>query len=246
MQTAIGVPLAPQGMVARLGRHVWTSGGQGAELLEFIGQMAIAALRSLARRAAPPMAADPLRHSYGRLRRAADHGPARLPDGHRDRLPGGDAAPTLRSQPLRRGPRRSRHAARALALAHRDHHRRPFGLGLRRADRDDGGDEGGRCASYRGHSSDRAARAPEARGARHRIAAPHRPCRLARRRRRHHHAADDAEPTKRPAAKQNDLAHANGCLPSNMPARPPRASALPIRHGRLSARCPLPDRSRRS
>jgi len=49
MQTTIGLPSATPSAVARLGRQVWTSGEHGVLLLEFIGQVAIAALRSFAR-----------------------------------------------------------------------------------------------------------------------------------------------------------------------------------------------------
>ncbi len=48
IQTVLGAPLPTQSAVARLGQHVWASGRQGAELLAFIGEVAIAALRSLA------------------------------------------------------------------------------------------------------------------------------------------------------------------------------------------------------
>ena len=48
-ETALGAPLPTPNAVARLGEQVWTSGRQGFELLAFIGEVAIAALRSLAR-----------------------------------------------------------------------------------------------------------------------------------------------------------------------------------------------------
>ncbi len=48
IQTELGVPLPTPNAIARLGQHVWASGRQGAELLAFIGEVAIAALRSLA------------------------------------------------------------------------------------------------------------------------------------------------------------------------------------------------------
>ena len=48
IQTALGAPLPTSNAVARLGQRVWASGRQGAELLAFIGEVAIAALRSLA------------------------------------------------------------------------------------------------------------------------------------------------------------------------------------------------------
>lgn len=49
MQTLLDVPDAAPNAMARLGRHVWTGGRHGVSLLEFVGRVAIAALRSLAR-----------------------------------------------------------------------------------------------------------------------------------------------------------------------------------------------------
>jgi phospholipid/cholesterol/gamma-HCH transport system permease protein len=48
-QTTLDVTGATPNAMARLGRHVWTSGRHGVSLLEFVGRVAIAALRSLAR-----------------------------------------------------------------------------------------------------------------------------------------------------------------------------------------------------
>ena len=48
IQSALGAPPPTPSAVARLGEHVWASGRQGAVLLAFIGEVAIAALRSFA------------------------------------------------------------------------------------------------------------------------------------------------------------------------------------------------------
>jgi phospholipid/cholesterol/gamma-HCH transport system permease protein len=48
IQTSLGTPHPTSNAVARLGQAVWESGRQGADLLAFIGEVAIAALRSLA------------------------------------------------------------------------------------------------------------------------------------------------------------------------------------------------------
>lgn len=49
IQTTLDVADAAPNAMARLGRHVWTSSRHGVLLLEFVGRVAIAALRSLAR-----------------------------------------------------------------------------------------------------------------------------------------------------------------------------------------------------
>jgi phospholipid/cholesterol/gamma-HCH transport system permease protein len=49
MQAALASPEPTPPLLARIGRLVWTSGRQSAELLAFVGEVAIAALRALAR-----------------------------------------------------------------------------------------------------------------------------------------------------------------------------------------------------
>ena len=127
------------------------------------------------RAAAPhPLAGDPAEHRDRRVRRAAHHRPAVVPDGHRHRLPGRRPAAALRREHLRRRSRRHRDAARAVAADDRNHRRRTFGLRVHRANRHDEGHRGDRCAADGGHRAAGVARAAEDARADRRPAAPDR------------------------------------------------------------------------
>ena len=96
----------------------------------------------------------------GRRAGARHHRPDELPDRHRRRPAGRGPARAVRRRNLHHQPDRPDHGPRARHADDRDHGRRPLGIGLRGADRDDEDHRGDRRDAHHRRVADRGAGHP--------------------------------------------------------------------------------------